>query len=220
MKVPTFDYRHMVDLSRPIVPSEGRFTHYRTGVDTIDQPPTDRWYIATYIEMGGHAGTHVEAPLHAVEGGAGIAEVEVERFFGEAIVLDLSEAPLGQAMLPELLQRAAEPGGGVKSGDIALMRFDWDRRSGGGAYPPHPSTQALRWLVEAGVKLVGIDTPGLDIRGDRSLPNHHLLFAHGIPLIESLDRLSELLPRVYVFAQPLPVANSDAVPLRVLAFVG
>ena len=84
-----------------------------------------------------------------------------------------------------------------------------------------PTTAALRWLVEAGVKLLGIDTPGLDIPGDRSLPNHHLLFAHGIPLIESLDRLGDLRqPRVYLFAQPLPAAETDAIPLRVLAFEG
>ena len=88
-------------------------------------------------------------------------------------------------------------------------------------YPPYPSTEALRWLVEAGIKLLGIDTPGLDIPGDRSLPNHHLLFAHGIPLIESLDRLGDLRqPRVYLFAQPLPAAETDAIPLRVLAFEG
>ena len=88
-------------------------------------------------------------------------------------------------------------------------------------YPPYPSTAALRWLVEAGIKLVGIDTPGLDIPGDRSLPNHHLLFARGIPLIESLDRLGDLRqPRVYLFAQPLPAAETDAIPLRVLAFEG
>ena len=88
--------------------------------------------------------------------------------------------------------------GGVRPGDIALFRFDWDQRAAAGAYPPYPSTAALRWLVEAGIKLLGIDTPGLDIPGDRSLPNHHLLFAHGIPLIESLDRLGDLRqpPRV------------------------
>ncbi|NKB69272.1 MAG: hypothetical protein GKR89_19555 [Candidatus Latescibacteria bacterium] len=219
MSVPTFNYRRMVDLSRPIVPSEGRFVHYRTGVETIDEQPSDRWYIATYLEMGGHAGTHVEAPLHAVEDGTSIAELDVERFFGGAIVLNLSTASMGQAIAVEVLQEAAEPGGGVQAGDIVLLRFDWDRRCSPGDYPPHPSTQALEWLVGQGVKLVGIDSPGLDIQGDRSLPNHHLLFSHSIPLIESLDNLDQLQQaRIYLFAQPLRVTNSDAVPLRVLAF--
>lgn len=221
MKVPSFAYSRMVDLSRIIAPSEGRLVHYRTERVPVDDPPTDRWYITTSLEMGGHAGTHVEGPLHAIQGGPAIADLDVERFFGEAIVFDFRNAPLGEPLSPAQFQRAAAPGGGVRPGDIALLRFDWDQRATAGAYPPYPSTAALRWLVEAGVKLVGIDSPGLDIPGDRSLPNHHLLFAHGIPLIESLDRLGDLRqPRVYLFAQPLPAAATDAIPLRVLAFEG
>ena len=218
MKVPSFSYSRMLDLSRPITPCDHRFVHYRTSVVEVDDPPSDRWYITTSLEMGGHAGTHVEAPLHAIENGTGIIDLDLERFFGEAIVLDLSEEAQGKALSPEQLQRAAAPGGGVRPGDITFFRFDWDKRGG---ELPYPSTDALRWLVEQGIKLLGIDTPGLDIHGDRSLPNHHLLFTNGIPLIESLDHLDQLQrPRVYVFAQPLPAAETDAIPLRVLAFEG
>ncbi|HIG53697.1 MAG TPA: cyclase family protein [Candidatus Latescibacteria bacterium] len=218
MKVPSFRYSRMLDLSRPITPCDHRFVHYRTSVVEVDEPPSDRWYITTSLEMGGHAGTHVEAPLHAIENGTGIIDLNLERFFGEAIVLDLSEEAQGKALSPEQLQRAAAPGGGVRPGDITFFRFDWDKRGG---ELPYPSTDALRWLVEQGIKLLGIDTPGLDIPGDRSLPNHHLLFTNGIPLIESLDHLDQLQrPRVYVFAQPLPAAETDAIPLRVLAFEG
>ena len=218
MKVPSFSYSRMLDLSRPITPCDHRFVHYRTSVVEVDDPPSDRWYITTSLEMGGHAGTHVEAPLHAIENGTGIIDLDLERFFGEAIVLDLSEEAQGKALSPEQLQRAAAPGGGVRPGDISFFRFDWDKRGG---ELPYPSTDALRWLVEQGIKLLGIDTPGLDIPGDRSLPNHHLLFTNGIPLIESLDHLDQLQrPRVYVFAQPLPAAETAAIPLRVLAFEG
>jgi len=218
VKVPSFSYSRMLDLSRSITPCDHRFVHYRTSVVEVDDPPSDRWYITTSLEMGGHAGTHVEAPLHAIENGTGIIDLDLERFFGEAIVLDLSEEAQGKALSPEQLQRAAAPGGGVRPGDITFFRFDWDKRGG---ELPYPSTDALRWLVEQGIKLLGIDTPGLDIPGDRSLPNHHLLFTNGIPLIESLDHLDQLQrPRVYVFAQPLPAAETDAIPLRVLAFEG
>ncbi len=206
----------MVDLSRPITSSDERLVHYRTARVPVDVPATDRWYITTSIEMGGHAGTHVEAPLHAMEGGDAIIDLDVERFFGEAILLDLSEDPRGEPLSVAHIQRSAAPGGGVKPGDIALLRFDWDRRGGD---LPYPSTDALRWLVDQGIKLLGIDTPGLDIPGDRGLPNHQLLFGDGIPLIECLDNLDQLRqPRVYVFAQPLAAAETDAIPLRVLAF--
>ena len=218
MTVPSLNYSRMIDLSRPISPTESRWVHYRTARETIDDPPSDRWYIATSIEIGGHAGTHVEGPLHAIAGGATVSDLDLECFFGEAIVLDLSTEPPDQPLSSEQLQRAVEPGGGIKSGDIALFRFDWDKRGG---QLPYPATEALRWLVGRGIKLLGIDTPGLDIPGDRSLPNHHLLFENGIPLIESLDHLDQVQEsRVYLFAQPLPLADTDAVPLRVLAFEG
>ncbi|MDE2810219.1 MAG: cyclase family protein, partial [Gemmatimonadota bacterium] len=133
MKVPSFAYSRMVDLSRTITPSEGRLIHYRTARVPVDDPPTDRWYITTSIEMGGHAGTHVEGPLHAVQDGPAIADLDIERFFGEAIVFDFSDAPLGEPLLPEQFQRAADPGGGVRPGDIALFRFDWDQRATAGS---------------------------------------------------------------------------------------
>ena len=44
VKVPSFAYSRMVDLSRTITPSEGRLIHYRTVRVPVDDPPTDRWY--------------------------------------------------------------------------------------------------------------------------------------------------------------------------------
>ena len=61
------------------------------------------------------------------------------------------------------------------------IRFDWAGRSSGGGYPPYPTPAALTWLVEQGLKLLGIDTPGLELPGNPALINHHLLFDHGIP---------------------------------------
>ena len=117
------------------------------------------------------------------------------------------------------LQAAAARAGGVRPGDIVFLRFDWDERSIDGAYPPYPTPEALAWLVERGIKLLGIDSPGLEVHGDRSLPNHRTLFERGVPLIESLTALDRLgSGRCYVFAAPAPALGTDAMPLRVLAF--
>jgi arylformamidase len=223
---PAFRFRRMVDLSRPMVPGEQThpWLRFEARVESIvaspaDAPPEGRWYVVTRLDLSGHAGTHVEAPLHAVAGGASVGELAVERFFGETVVLDLSDVPWSRPFDLARLQRAAASSGGISPGDIAFMRFDWDRRSAEGDYPPYPTPEALGWLVEQGVKLLGIDSPGLEVRGDRGLVNHHVLFDAGVPLIESLARLDELgQPRVYVFAQPLPAHGTDAIPLRVLAF--
>jgi arylformamidase len=198
----------MVDLSRPLYSGEQQhpWLHYEANVESIvadpDRVPVEgRWYVVTQLALSGHAGTHVEAPLHAVAGGASIGDLPVAQFFGEAVILDLSQAPSAQPIELATLRSAVEAAGGAPE------------------YPPYPTRQALQWLVDEGVKLVGIDSPGLEVRGDRALPNHHTLLDNGVPLIESLANLDQLRQsRVFVFAVPIPAYGTDAVPLRVLAF--
>jgi len=220
-------FERMVDLSRPLFSGEQQhpWLHYDATVESIVDdpaavPPEGRWYVVTQLALSGHAGTHVEAPLHAVSGGASIGELPVTQFFGEAVILDLTDAPSAEPIELACMQAAAERAGGVRNGDIAFIRFDWDRR-GAPEYPPYPTQQALQWLVDQGVKLVGIDSPGLEVRGNRALPNHHTLLDRGVPLIESLVNLESLRQaRVFVFAVPVPAYGTDAMPLRVLAFEG
>ena len=228
MTVPAFGYRRCVDLSRPLVPGgeQHPWFRYETRTESIvdavdDLPASGRWYVVTQIAMSGHAGTHVEAPLHAVETGNDVGQVEVECFFGEAAILDLSDTPWSAPFDRKRLEAAAQPAGGVHADDIVFMKFDWDRRGAEGGQPPYPEPQALEWLVSQGIKLLGIDSPGLEVPGCRELINHHILFDRGIPLIESLVNLEKLQDsRVYVFALPLPARGTDAIPLRVLAFEG
>jgi kynurenine formamidase len=221
-----FRYNRVVDLSQPLKPGQNQhpWFRYETQVESIVAdptvvPPAGRWYVVTQIAMSGHAGTHVEAPLHAVEGGISVGELPVERFFGEAVTLELRDVPWSQPFDRPRLVTAAQQAGGVRSGDIVFLHFDWAHRSHAGGYPPYPTADALTWLVEQGIKLLGIDTPGLELPDNKALVNHHLLFDRGIPLIESLVNLAELRSsRFFVFAQPLLVYGSDAIPLRVLAF--
>lgn len=228
----TLHFERVVDLSRPLHSGEHQhpWFHYDARVESIvadpeSVPPWGRWYVVTQLALSGHAGTHVEAPLHAVAGGASIGELPVEQFFGEAAILDLSHVPSAEPIDLACLQAAVESAGGVRSGDIVFLRFDWDRRvdqpGGPPEYPPYPTTQALQWLVDQGAKLVGIDSPGLEVRGNPALPNHHALLDRGVPLIESLVNLDALRQsRVFVFAVPVPAFGTDAMPLRVLAFEG
>lgn len=228
-EAPQFLYERVVDLSRPLHPGQNQHPWFRYDVkvqsiveDVEHTPVEGRWYVVSEIAMSGHAGTHVEAPFHAVENGASVGQVSVDCFFGEALVLDLSDVPWAEPIALGRIESAARHAGRIHQGDIVFLRFDWDRRSGAdGGHPPYPDPQALRWIIDQGIKLLGIDSPGLEVPGDRCLPNHHQLFDHGIPLIESLAHLEDLREsRIYVFAQPLPAFGTDAIPLRVLAFEG
>jgi arylformamidase len=134
-------------------------------------------------------------------------------------VLDLRDVPWSQPFDQPRLAAAAQQAGGVRPNDIVFLHFDWMGRSPAGGYPPYPTPAALTWLVEQDIKLLGIDTPGLELPDNKALINHHILFDRGIPLIESLTNLADLrASRIYVFALPLPAYGVDAIPLRVLAF--
>lgn len=111
----------------------------------------------------------------------------------------------------EQVQAAAEKAGGVHRGDIVFGQMG---KTG------YFSTPALQWLVAQGMKLMGVDSGGVELAHDKTHANvnHLILFRADIPLIENLTNLDQLTQsRVKVYALPVPVKGLDAFPLRVIA---
>jgi arylformamidase len=130
------------------------------------------------------------------------------------VILDLTAAEAEGGVTLAQVQAAAERAGGVRQGDIVFGRMGRTR---------YFSTPALAWLVEQGIKLMGVDSGGVELAHDTTHANvnHLLLFRAGIPLIENLAHLDQLSQaRVEVFALPVPVKGLDAFPLRVIAVEG
>ncbi|MGH8875175.1 MAG: cyclase family protein, partial [Acidimicrobiia bacterium] len=69
-----------------------------------------------------HTGSHVDAPLHVIAGGAPIAGVGLDQVVGEAVILDLLDAGEREAIDQDRLSAAA---GDVGPGDIAVLRTGW-----------------------------------------------------------------------------------------------
>ncbi len=65
-----------------------------------------------------------------------------------------------------------------------------------------------------GVRLVGVDTPSVDLFESKELPAHRRFLAHGMAILEGLvlgavpDGFYELI------ALPLPLVGFDASPVR------
>jgi kynurenine formamidase len=129
-----------------------------------------------------HNGTHVNAPLHLIPGGAGIGELPLDLFFGVGVVLSV---PKGEWELiePDDLARA----GTVEQGDIVVVNTGWHHGYSDSieyfGHGPGLSEAAAHWLVERGAKLVGIDTATIDHPLATSLAGHR----NG-PLIKELPR--------------------------------
>jgi len=213
----------IVDLTHIIVPGQGPRPIRIERVPAPQAIADGLWYIMHRVEMPlNHVGTHIEAPYHVDPQGMDLAQVPLERLCGVAVVLNLTFVPPGAAVTEADIVRAAEAGGGLRAGDIVLLRFDYD---GDPAHNRPFAAEAIAYLVARQVKLVGTDLLGIELPDDdprlAEQYNHHQLMSAGICLIEQLAHLSELRqPRVTVFALPVPIRGLDSFPLRVIAIEG
>ena len=208
----------IVDLTQVIEPTtadaERKFVvHIHDALQEVPGTirPEGEWYVMSDVELMDHVGTHIEAPLHCLKDGMDLSQIPLEKLIGDAVILDLRDAYSDSGVTPEQVKKAVDDAGGIKKNDIVFcMMGETD----------YFSTEAIRWLVDAGMKLMGVDSAGVEIPHSVSHTNenHLALFRADIPLIErlaNLDRLSK--SRVKVYALPIPVVSLDAFPLRVIA---
>lgn len=172
--------------------------------------PEGEWYIMSNVDLMTHVGTHIEVPYHCLKEGADLAQVPAEQLIGDAVILDLRDAESEGGVTLEQVQTAAEKAGGIGQGDIAIGHM--------GA-TGNFTTESLQWLVDRGIKLMGVSSGGVEIEDpEHRNPNHLTLFRAGIPLIENMANLDQLTQsRVKLFALPIPARNLDSFPLRVIA---
>lgn len=173
--------------------------------------PEGEWYVMSDVELMDHVGTHIEAPFHCLKAGMDLSQIPLSQLMGEAVVLDLRESEAEGGVTLAQVQAATEKAGGIREGDIVFGQMG---RVG------YFATDALEWLVAQGMKLMGVDSGGVELAHDKTHANvnHLVLFRAGVPLIENLAHLDQLTQsRVMVYALPVPVKGLDAFPLRVIA---
>lgn len=163
------------------------------------------------LVMGTHTGTHVDAPRHFFDDGAAADTLEIELLIGRARVIDL---PLRRGITADDLSAA-----GLREDVRVLLKTPNSALWGAGAFREdytHLTESAARYLVEQGVKLVGVDYLSVEQYKKPGAPAHRALLSHGVVIIEGLN-LSEAAPGVYeLYCLPLRVAGADGAPARVV----
>jgi kynurenine formamidase len=224
---------------------------HRTSIEAVtrvlgcapeDLPDGQGWAAET-VTLSTHSGTHVDAPWHYYETTAGqpakkIDELELERFFGPGVVLDLTRFGPGERVPVEAVQEAVEATGQpLAEGEIVLLRFDADKTFGTAAYwteYPGLTAEATRWIIEQGISVIGTDAVGFDrdfgsIAADfaRDGDASKLWEAHRVGMdleysqIEKLANLDQLPTRGFTVACfPVRIARASASWTRAVGIVG
>ena len=169
------------------------------------------------IEMIANTGTYVDAPFHRYADGADLAQLPLER------VADLDGVVVRCAGRAErAIDRDAFAGMAVRDRAV-LVHTGWDRHWGTAAYGvghPFLTRAASSHLVEAGARLVGIDSLNIDDAADGTRPAHSLLLGVGIPIVEHLCDLERLPGSGFrFFAVPVKVRGMGSFPVRAFAMV-
>ncbi|MCI0181958.1 arylformamidase [Sulfoacidibacillus ferrooxidans] len=160
------------------------------------------------FSMSPHVGTHADAPYHYGDEGATMEEADLSLYIGRARVIDVSHVN-GLITKEDLAQHD------LRSVSRLLVRTN--------SYPDIEyftktysafAPDAVDYLAELGIRLVGIDTPSVDPSTSKDLPAHQRFRIHGMRILETL-RLAHVDCGDYeLIALPLRIVGSDASPIR------
>jgi len=171
------------------------------------------------LRLGTHTGTHVDPPLHFIDGAPGVDRVPLEVLVGPAVVADLRgmSGPIGA----EELDALSLP----KGTDRLLLKTDnsslW--RSLPVEFPEEYaslSTEGAKWVIERGMRLVGTDFLSIEQRGAPGHPTHRALLQNGVVIVEGLN-LGDVEPGDYTLVcLPLRLLGGDGGPARAILIEG
>jgi len=163
----------------------------------------------THIALGVHTGTHVDAPAHFIEGAPTLERIPLDRFVGEASVLDLRGRPA--------IDAAALASCEIHPGDIVLCKTDnsalWEREGFQEGFT-YLTLDAAQYLVEREIKTVGIDYLSIERFGSTTFEVHKTLLGNAIPIIEGLDLSGVDAGPYFLVCLPLRLENVDGSPAR------
>ncbi len=172
------------------------------------------------VKMRLHAGTHVDAPEHWVEGGSQVQDLPLSTFIGATVVVDVKARKGKSISAGDLAQGTS---GIDLKGKRVLIRtgwndnvfvFDthtWKHES------PYLETAALEWLIRQEILLVGID-----FYHGASAPHVHeedkfefKCARAGILTLTNLFNLTAITKaEVFMIALPLALSGVEAAPVR------
>ena len=146
-----------------------------------------------------HTATHIDAPLHFVDNGASIDEIDLSVFMGECDVIACNG--FDDDIVGEDIERLVRPG----TKRVLFKTVGRCRLTLSGAFA----------LISAGVTLVGIDDVSI-AADDQTAAVHRELALAGVCILEGLTLSHVPSGRYSLFALPIKIEGTEAAPCRAI----
>ena len=165
-------------------------------------------------EFGVHAGTHIDAPFHLDNQGYSVDKIPFDKLVGKIQVLQIDESI--NLITKEVLLRS-----GFKKGTERLLLKTKNTRNW--IENPHQfirdyaaiDSNTAAFLVEAGIKFVGIDYFSISAYDDLKTP-HLILLNAGIVILENAYLVNVEAGEYNLFCLPLYLIGTDGAPVRAI----
>jgi len=165
------------------------------------------------LDMGVHTGTHVDAPFHFLQDGICIDQIALKTLTGRAYVLHLPDVELITA---QVLEESSIP---PRTRRVLFKTRNSEYWARGETEFQTDfvglSADAAEYLVDRGVKLVGVDYLSV-APFKQSRPTHEILLEAGIVIVEGLDLTEVAQGRYTLYCLPLKLKDSDGAPARAI----
>ncbi len=164
------------------------------------------------ISLGSHTGTHMDAPIHFVPGGEGMDRMPLDATVGRARVIEIRDSV---SIKPDEL----DPHGIGRGERVLFKTQNSSRRWWAEDFVEdfvYVSQEAARYLVDRGVRTVGVDYLSVGGFWKDGVETHQALLGARIWVIEGLY-LSGVEPGEYeLICLPLKVEDGDGAPARAI----
>jgi arylformamidase len=163
------------------------------------------------LHFSAHTGTHVDAPFHFFDEGPGTEALPLELLCGRARVVEVTTR---KSITVDDLARID------LSEDVRLLIKTHNSRLWGSPEFHEDyvgvSGEAARYLVDRGVKVIGVDYLSVEEFRKPGAPAHRAFLGGGTIVIEGLN-LIDVAPGHYeMFCLPLAIVGADGAPARVV----
>jgi arylformamidase len=170
------------------------------------------------ITEGAHTGTHLDAPLHFIVDGKTVDSLDVNVLVGPAQVVEVYDRA---AITADDLEKAA-----IGSGTERLI-FKTDNTKRKLLDDPqfHPeyvgiAPSAAQWLVDNGIRLVGVDYLSVGPYGEPNVETHRILLGASVVVVETLQLENVEPGHYFLVALPPKFHDVEGSPCRALLLEG